>query len=116
MSLPYSVYATPRPEAIFSKEYFTSLTVADADALVQRRGLPRTLPKNSIGGLCLFHTEEPVHPSEILLSANEPIPCLEDLLPITQAMEDAYHHEHARAVLVPFNGTVYTYHLSKVCS
>jgi hypothetical protein len=45
----------------------------------------------------------------------EVIPCLDDLLPITQAMEFAFSQQGARSVCIQLPHGAVRYHLSKVC-
>ncbi|KAJ7511950.1 hypothetical protein B0H11DRAFT_2371455 [Mycena galericulata] len=52
--------------------------------------------------------------SEISLAVDEDIPCLEDMFPITQAAELAFHNEGARSVCLQMGGKIVRYHLSKI--
>ncbi|KAJ7232119.1 hypothetical protein C8J57DRAFT_1533292 [Mycena rebaudengoi] len=79
--MSFSEYITPDPSA--SVQYFASLTVADARRIIQNQLLPKILPENSINRW-LYDGTQATTASEIGLVVGEPIPCLQDLLPIMQ--------------------------------
>ncbi|KAJ7614788.1 hypothetical protein FB45DRAFT_717201, partial [Roridomyces roridus] len=108
----FAAYSSPSLESRFSAEFFSNLTFADADALVCNRQLPQILPKGGIEKW-LFAVDVPTSPAEIQLSAHEAVPGLEDLLPITQNMDEAYE-QGARSLFVQLQGNLAQYHLSKV--
>ncbi|KAJ7914655.1 hypothetical protein B0H13DRAFT_1872777 [Mycena leptocephala] len=57
---------------------------------------------------------EPATSSEIVVAAEEAIPCSEDLYPITKAAEETYKKEGARSVCIQIGQKVVRYHLSKL--
>ncbi|KAJ7435178.1 hypothetical protein FB451DRAFT_1464446, partial [Mycena latifolia] len=111
----YADYTAPRADTGFSLQYFSELTVAEAHEIVETNGLPTILPRNSIVQW-FFDSTIPTNPSDIELAAGEFIPCLDDLLQITKAMEFAYHQTSARSVIVQLVGmpNLICYHLSKI--
>ncbi|KAJ6545322.1 hypothetical protein B0H19DRAFT_1307806, partial [Mycena capillaripes] len=111
-SMSLSAYSAPAPNTLFSADYFASITLAEADSIIRNHRLPRILPKNSIKNW-VFDTTEPTVASEKTLAIDEVIPCLEDLLPITQVVESAYK-EGARAVCLQIGEQFYRLHFSKL--
>jgi hypothetical protein len=98
--MPYDQYTVPLPNAQFSQEYFVQLTVGATDDLVKNEDLPFVLPKGSLLQW-MFHQSIPTKQTDINLDFREFIPCLDDLLEITSAMEYAYHNG-ARSVFLVF--------------
>ncbi|KAJ7906954.1 hypothetical protein B0H13DRAFT_1618960, partial [Mycena leptocephala] len=90
--MSFSAYSTPHPQTRFSNESFREITVAEADDIVRNNQLPHILPKNTATSW-VFTREVPIAVSEIIVAAGEFIPCLDDLLPITQAMEFAFSQQ-----------------------
>jgi hypothetical protein len=109
--MSFTVYSTPDPQTQFSTESFRNLTVAEADE--SHKNLPYILPKNSVAKW-VFDREVPTTNSDIIVATGEAVPCLEDMLQITQAMEFAFSHHGARSVCLQLPGGVVRYHLSKV--
>ncbi|KAF7362848.1 hypothetical protein MVEN_00634600 [Mycena venus] len=110
--MSFALYGTPTPDTLFSAESFHDITIADADRIIQGGQLPHILPKSSLRAW-VFDREVPTSLEELTLSANEHIPCAEDMLPITREMESAFHHgAHLVCLNLP-NGSV-RYHLSKI--
>ncbi|KAJ6485399.1 hypothetical protein C8R47DRAFT_938823, partial [Mycena vitilis] len=112
-TMTFAQYATPHPNSPFSAESLQDITVAEASDLIQNNVLPLILPKNTVK-LSFFDPRVPVDASEIVLAPNEVIPCAEDMLPITQAMEAAFLDEGARSVCVELPHGYVVYHLSKI--
>jgi hypothetical protein len=113
-AMSFSAYSTPHPQTRFSNESFREITVAEADDIVRNNQLPHILPKNTATSWD-FTREVPIAVSEIIVAAGEFIPCLDDLLPITQAMEFAFSQQGARSVCIQLPHGAVRYHLSKVC-
>ena len=111
----FSKYTTPQPGVQFSAEYFAQLTVSAADYLVKNERLPVVLAKMSIEKW-LFDKSIPMAIEDTLLAEGELIPCLDDLLQMTNNMELAYNENGARSVVIQFAGMPQPvhYHLSKV--
>ncbi|KAF7369166.1 hypothetical protein MVEN_00243800 [Mycena venus] len=110
--MSFALYGTPTPDTLFSAESFHDITIADADRIIQGGQLPHILPKSSLRAW-VFDREVPTSLEELTLSANEHIPCAEDMLPITREMESAFHRgAHSVCLNLP-NGSV-RYHLSKI--
>ncbi|KAJ7239683.1 hypothetical protein C8J57DRAFT_1245797 [Mycena rebaudengoi] len=105
-------YATPNPETQYSAEYFAALTIFDAHQIIQNNCLPAILPKGSIQNWCWSDTV-PTAATDIIVTAADTVPCLEDLLPITQAAEDAFN-ENARSICIRIKGKTQRYHFSKI--
>ncbi|KAJ7601865.1 hypothetical protein DFH06DRAFT_1399924 [Mycena polygramma] len=112
-TMTFAQYATPHPNSPFSAESLRDITVAEASDLIQNNVLPLILPKNTVK-ISFFDPRVPVDASEITLAPNEVIPCAEDMLPITQAMEAAFLDESARSVCVELPHGYVIYHLSKI--
>ncbi|KAJ6522750.1 hypothetical protein B0H19DRAFT_1277240 [Mycena capillaripes] len=111
--MSFAAYTHPHPQTHFSVEYFAGLTVANATYLVENDQLPRILPKDSVKKW-VFDQTVPTSISEIILGIDEEIPCLDDILPITQAVEQAFCQEGARSVCVQIGQRIVRYHLSKI--
>ena len=111
--MAFAAYTTPHPQTRFSPGFFASITIAGAADLVHKNQLPRILPKQSVSKWAWDRTE-PTAVSEIIVASDEAIPCLEDMLPITQAAEKAYYEEGAHSVCLQMGNQIVRYHLSKV--
>ncbi|KAJ7212901.1 hypothetical protein B0H12DRAFT_1242346 [Mycena haematopus] len=111
--MSFSAYTAPHPKTRFSPEFFASITIAGAAELIRDKQLPRILPKNSVSKWAWDPTEPTVF-SEIIVALDEDIPCLEDMLPITQAAEAAYYKEGAHSVCIQIGNKIVRYHLSKL--
>ncbi len=113
----YRQYSTPRPSALFSTGYFQGLTVSDAQIIQEHHQYPTILPSRSITEWS-FGSLIPADKADICLSVGEPIPNLEDLLPITRTMEAAYDKAGARCIHLILEGyDEVCYHFSKArCS
>ncbi|KAJ7916705.1 hypothetical protein B0H13DRAFT_2447578 [Mycena leptocephala] len=109
--MSFTVYSTPDPQTQFSTESFRNLTVAEADE--SHKKLPYILPKNSVAKW-VFDREVPTTISEIIVATGEAVPCLQDMLQITQTMDFAFSHHGARSVCLQLPGGVVHYHLSKI--
>lgn len=112
-TMAFTAYTTPHALTRFSAQFFARTTVAAASELVRNDELPHILPKNSVQKW-IFDGMIPVAISEIIVGAEEQIPCLDDLLPITQNIEAAFHQEGARSIYLQVGQTFVRYHLSKV--
>ncbi|KAF7345871.1 hypothetical protein MVEN_01609100 [Mycena venus] len=110
--MSFALYGTPTPDTLFSAESFHDITIADADRIIQGGQLPHILPKGSLRAW-VFDREVPTSLEELTVSANEHIPCAEDMLPITREMESAFHRGARSVCLNLPNGSV-RYHLSKI--
>ncbi|KAF7371978.1 hypothetical protein MVEN_00055800 [Mycena venus] len=110
--MSFALYGTPTPDTLFSAESFHDITIADADRIIQGGQLPHILPKGSLRAW-VFDREVPTSLEELTVSANEHIPCAEDMLPITCEMESAFHRGARSVCLNLPNGSV-RYHLSKI--
>ncbi|KAF7356409.1 hypothetical protein MVEN_00973500 [Mycena venus] len=110
--MSFAAYSTPDPETQYSAEYFAALTITDTHRIIQNNRLPAILPKGSIQNWCWSDTV-PTAATDIIVTAADAVPCLEDLLPITQAAEDAFH-ENARSICVRIRGKTQRYHFSKI--
>ncbi|KAF7356153.1 MULE domain-containing protein [Mycena venus] len=111
-TMSFALYGTPTPDTLFSAESFHDITIADADRIIQGGQLPHILPKGSLRAW-VFDREVPTSLEELTVSANEHIPCAEDMLPITREMESAFHRGARSVCLNLPNGSV-RYHLSKI--
>ncbi|KAJ6518584.1 hypothetical protein DFH09DRAFT_1098413 [Mycena vulgaris] len=108
-----AVYTTPHPQTQFSTEYFASITLANASDLIHNNQLPRILPTGSVQKW-LFDRTVPTAISEIILNFAEEIPCLDDMLAITQAAEETFLQEGARSICLQIGQKIVRYHLSKI--
>jgi hypothetical protein len=108
-------YTTPQPGVQFSAEYFAQLTVFAVDYLVENECLPVVLAKMSIEKW-LFDKSIPTAVENTFLAEGELVPCLDDLLQVTNNMEIAYNVHGAHSVVIQFAGMPQPvhYHLSKV--
>ncbi|KAJ7189968.1 hypothetical protein GGX14DRAFT_408419 [Mycena pura] len=106
--MSFAAYSTPNQNTCYSVEYFSALTIAETPTI----NLPPILDKNSVGGF-VFAPFEPTAIDEILVTAGEAVPCLEDLLPITQEFEEAYN-KGARSVYFRIGDESKRYHFSKI--
>jgi hypothetical protein len=111
--MAFTTYATPNPLTRFSAEYFAGITVAGAASLVRRNDLPVILPKNSIKKW-VFDKTVPTAIFEMICTTGEALPCLEDMLPITQEAEVAFNNSDARSVCIQLGQNFVRYHFSKV--
>ncbi|KAJ7159313.1 hypothetical protein C8R43DRAFT_849756, partial [Mycena crocata] len=111
----YDQYTSPQSGSQYSTEYFSRLTIAEADHIVKNDRLPTILRPGSILQW-MFDKSVPTDPVDINLSVGEFIPCSEDLHQITSAMEYAYHQHGARSVILQLAGMpqLVQYHLSKI--
>ncbi|KAJ7683177.1 hypothetical protein B0H17DRAFT_1205244 [Mycena rosella] len=83
----FSKYATPAATLRYSPQYLASLTFSRVDTL----DYPQIKKSGLIQGWC-FSNEAPATASGTLIQPGELIPCLQDLLPISQEMEQAFDH------------------------
>lgn len=113
-TMDFTTYVTPHPHTRFSAESFAAITVAEAHNIVQNNRLPAILPKDSIKRW-VFDRTVPTAIPEILVTAGEAIPCVQDILPITQEMAEAFKQGARCVVLELGGGNFVQYHLSKVC-
>ncbi|KAF8164629.1 hypothetical protein K438DRAFT_1617247, partial [Mycena galopus ATCC 62051] len=90
--------------------FFAALTIEETRGI----NLPHILEKNSLGGF-VFTPDAPTLIAEIAVTAGEAVPCLDDLLCITQGLEEAYNHG-ARAVIITVGNELKNYYFSKVRS
>ncbi|KAJ7667377.1 hypothetical protein B0H17DRAFT_1142782 [Mycena rosella] len=111
--MSFSAYSAPHPQTRFSAEFFQHITLADASHLVTNNFLPSILPKDTVKKW-LFTPAIPTTISEIIVASDEEIPCLDDRLPITQAVEKAYVAEGARSICLQIGEKIVRYHLSKI--
>ncbi|KAJ7620039.1 hypothetical protein B0H17DRAFT_905135, partial [Mycena rosella] len=109
----YTAYVTPHPHTRFSAESFAAITVAEAHDIVQNNRLPAILPKDSVKKW-VFDRAVPTAIPEILVTAGEAIPCVQDILPITQEMDEAFKQGARCIVLELLAGNFVRYHLSKL--
>ncbi|KAJ7645697.1 hypothetical protein B0H17DRAFT_1148395 [Mycena rosella] len=110
--MSFSAYSAPHPQTRFSAEFFQHITLADASHLVTNNFLPSILPKDTVKKW-LFTPAIPTTISELIVASDEEIPCLDDMLPITQAVEKAYVAEGARSICLQIGEKIVRYHLSK---
>ncbi|KAJ7603176.1 hypothetical protein B0H17DRAFT_968784, partial [Mycena rosella] len=111
--MSFSAYSAPHPQTRFSAEFFQHITLADGSHLVTNNFLPSILPKDTVKKW-LFTPAIPTTISEIIVASDEEIPCLDDMLPITQAVEKAYVAEGARSICLQIGEKIVRYHLSKI--
>ena len=108
----FDEYSSPSPHLPFSNDYFSKLIFGEA-AEIQ---YPTIAPPGSVTSQN-FSTEEPHGAVATQVSPLDIIPCIDDLLATTSAMEDAYA-QGLRSVFVEFRlgGDTYShrYHFTKV--
>ena len=91
---PYAVYSTPSSTAAYSQQYFHTLTFNGAVDL----DYPPGLPPSSLRSFT-FCDEEPATAQANLILPGEAVPCLDDLQPLVNQMNEAYN-AGKRSVLV----------------
>ncbi|KAJ6504438.1 hypothetical protein DFH09DRAFT_1335321 [Mycena vulgaris] len=90
--MSFSEYTNTQHSTRYSAEYFAELTIADADEIIQKNRLPPILPRNSIKKW-VFDCAMPTAVSEIIVTAGEAVPCLEDIFPITKVAELVFNEQ-----------------------
>jgi hypothetical protein len=105
-------YSSPFPHQLFSADYFSGLVFGEVAELQY----PTIAPPGSVSSQS-FSVEEPHSAAATLMSSLDVIPSVQDLLPTTSGMEDAYARG-MRSVLVKFYMDKvehsYCYHFTKV--
>ncbi|KAJ7097418.1 hypothetical protein C8R44DRAFT_643605, partial [Mycena epipterygia] len=108
----FSEYTTPLSTLKYSPQYFTSLTFARADSL----DYPHITKPGLVEGWC-FSSDVPATAAGTLVQPGEVIPCLQDLLPISREMQQAFT-DGSRSVDVVLNHEGqrmgFRYHFSKI--
>ncbi|KAJ7750636.1 hypothetical protein B0H16DRAFT_1419803, partial [Mycena metata] len=106
--MKFSDYATPHSSLKYSSEYFSALTFEHAHSI----DYPVIGKPGFITAWC-FDSNEPASASSTLVQPGEVVPHMDDLLPISRAMELAYA-KGSQSVVVTFDGIAVIYHFSKI--
>ena len=113
MAEDFHVFVSPSPTALYSEEFFKSLTFTQASCL----NLPVIAPPHSVSGWS-FSPEILLSASaNLILPCETTVPCMASILPILRGMQEAFARGMRSVRITQPSGhgtTTYNYHFSKV--